>query len=349
MKRQVELKVLCKWGWRYKQDYHNLWVKVVDAIHCGGSEWSIFPVKKSRVGVWHNIVSVLSKPVSGNKSFSNFFKGVVGLGDRILFWLDPWLCDSPLCQLYPHLFALEVVKNCVVKERVFGYWLWKHDPEPGVESLELSLLTAALSSVSMGTAADKWRWLGDHSGTFSVGSAKDVLRTPEVVEDSFILDWCKWTPSKCNLLVWRAELDRIPTADALSRRGVVVGEGLCPFCKDVNESVEHIFTSCFFSVVLWQKVSQWCRLPPIFAFSFRDLMEFHKAGFIRAAVRSAIQGIIVVSCWCLWQARNRAIFSELDPKVDKVFSDVKSLGYVWFKHRSRNNHISWLDWCNFCL
>ncbi|MFS7989827.1 hypothetical protein Hanom_Chr11g01051401 [Helianthus anomalus] len=48
-------------------------------------------------------------------------------------------------------------------------------------------------------------------------------------------------------------------------------------------------------------------------------------------------------------ARNKAIFSEIEAKVDSVFSEVKSLGFLWFRHKSRNNHISWLDWCNFVL
>ncbi|KAJ0941282.1 putative reverse transcriptase zinc-binding domain-containing protein [Helianthus annuus] len=214
---------------------------------------------------------------------------------------------------------------------------------------ELSALSAAMSSVTLGSSADSWKWLGDRSGTFSVSSVRKVLRDQDDVAGRFILDWCKWMPSKCNLFVWRAELDRIPTSDALAKRGVVVGDGLCPLCKDVSESVEHLFTSCYFSVVLWQKISRWVRLPPIFAFSFRDLLELHKAEYVKAADRVAIQGIIIVSCWCLWQARNKAIFSESEPKVDKVFNEIKSLGFLWFKHRTRNNHISWLDWCNFVM
>ncbi|XP_021971858.1 uncharacterized protein LOC110867018 [Helianthus annuus] len=113
-------------------------------------------------------------------------------------------------------------------------------------------------------------------------------------------------------------MDKIPTSDDLAKRGVVVGDRLCPFCKDEAGSLEHLFTSCYFSVVLWQKISQWCRIPPIFAFSFRDLLEIHKAGFIKAANRLAIQGIIIVSGWCLWQAWNKVIFSEIEAKVEKA-------------------------------
>ncbi|KAJ0935846.1 putative reverse transcriptase zinc-binding domain-containing protein [Helianthus annuus] len=192
-----------------------------------------------------------------------------------------------------------------------------------------------------------WGLLEDMS--FSVKSVKKVMLG--AVEDNgrYILDRCKWTPSKCTLFVWRSEMDRIPTSDALGKRGVAVGDGLCTFCKSEVKMVEHIFTSCGFSTVLWQKISQWCRIPPIFAFTFRDLLEIHKAGHIRTEVRRVVQGIIIVSCWCLWMAWNKAIFSSKEAKMDDVFSEVKSLGFLWFKHRSRINHISWLDWCNFVL
>ncbi|KAJ0933723.1 putative reverse transcriptase zinc-binding domain-containing protein [Helianthus annuus] len=156
-----------------------------------------------------------------------------------------------------------------------------------------------------------------------------------------------WVPSKCNLFVWRSEMNKIPTADALRRRGIPVGDGLCPVCKSDIVTVDHLFTSCVGAAVLWQKISRWCRLPLIFAFSFRDLLGIHKEGHISAGRKSVVHGIIYVSCWCLWVARNRVIFSEAEFKVDNVFSEVKSLGFLWYKHRSRNNHISWLDWCNF--
>ncbi|MFS8022342.1 putative reverse transcriptase zinc-binding domain-containing protein [Helianthus anomalus] len=164
---------------------------------------------------------------------------------------------------------------------------------------------------------------------------------------TYVMDWCGWVPSKCNILVWRADLKRIPTADALLKRGIMIGEGLCPFCKSAPESVDHIFTSCFFAAVLWQKISRWCRIPPIFAFSFKDLLDIHKGGHISVKERAVIQGIIYISCWSIWASRNRVIFSNSEFKVDKVFSDIKSLGFLWYKHRSRCSALSWVDWCKF--
>ncbi|KAJ0716027.1 putative reverse transcriptase zinc-binding domain-containing protein [Helianthus annuus] len=326
-----------------------MWVKVVDAIHLHGLNWSVLPVKKSCSGVWSSIVSVISKPVAGNVVIQDYFKGLVGNGDCILFWLDPWLKDKPLKDLFPNLFALEVVKACSVRDRVQGVWLWRHEPELGEELAEFSSLLSDLSAVNLQPKVDGWRWLGDASGSFSVSSVKSLLAGAVSMPVNFIISWNKWVPSKCNLLAWKAEMNRIPTADALRRRGIIVGDGLCPLCKTEAESADHIFTAYFVAAILWQKVSRWCRIPPIFAFSVRDLLELHQSNHVKTAVKSVVQGIIYSALWCLWSARNKAIFSGVEVKVENIFCELKSLGFLWFKHRSRNNHISWSDWCNFSV
>ncbi|XP_022031703.2 uncharacterized protein LOC110932755 [Helianthus annuus] len=210
----------------------------------------------------------------------DYFRGSVGRGDSILFWLDPWLMEVPLKEVFPKLFALEVVKTCSVRDRLLGVWIWKHEPDMVDELAELSALNEAIAPDCLIERMDDWKWTPDHSGLFSVSSVKCVLEGVNNNISNYVVEWCKWVPIKCNVFVWRAELNRIPTADALRRRGIVVGDEACPLCKLEIESVEHLFTSCVTAVVLWQNISRWCRIPPIFAFLFKDLLEIHKANSI---------------------------------------------------------------------
>ncbi|XP_022040060.1 uncharacterized protein LOC110942593 [Helianthus annuus] len=266
--------------------------------------------------------------MSGHPRLRNFFKGYVGNGENILFWLDPWLRDVPLMEVFPKLFMLETVKNCSVRDRLTGEWLWKHDPVMEDEIIELDALIAEVAAVSLRDRKDDWKWLPDRSGLFSVRSVKKLFEVAEVDNNRYVIERCKWVPIKCNVFVWRVELNRIPTADALRKRGIQVGNGVCPLCKTDDESVEHIFTSCIVAVILWQKVSWWCGMAPIYAFSVKDLLDVHKDRNINSGVKHVVQGIMFISVWCLWLARNRAVFSNADVKVDSVFSEVR-------------------DWCKF--
>ncbi|MFS7924867.1 hypothetical protein Hanom_Chr03g00277651 [Helianthus anomalus] len=128
-----------------------------------------------------------------------------------------------------------------------------------------------------------------------------------------------------------------------------VGDGICHLCKSEAESVDHLFTSCITATILWQKNSQWCRISPIFAFSFKDLLEIHRDKYLDHRVKPVVHGIIISACWCLWLARNKAIFSGFDAKAGSIFSEVKSLGFLWYKNRSKNWSISWPDWCKFVI
>ncbi|KAJ0476786.1 putative reverse transcriptase zinc-binding domain-containing protein [Helianthus annuus] len=345
----VNRALLCKWGWRYKKERDNLWVKVVDAIHFGGSGWAFLPVKKTFGGVWSNVVSVISKPLVDNRTLRGFFRGMVGRGDSIFFWLDPWLRDVPLKEVFPNLFSLEVVKTCSIRDRLCGNWLWRHNPDLDDERSELDALMSAISSISLSDRPDDWSWLPNRPGIFSVNSVKKTLDSLVDCRNLFVLDWCKWVPLKCNVFVWRTEMNRIPTLDVLRSRGIGVGDGICPLCKSEVESVDHLFTSCIMATILWQKISRWCHISPIFAFSFKDLLVIHRDKYIDHRVKPVVHGIIISACWCLWLARNKAVFSGVEAKAESIFSEVRSLGFLWYKNRSRNWSISWSDWCKFVI
>ncbi|XP_035836083.1 uncharacterized protein LOC110888901 [Helianthus annuus] len=310
-----------KWGWRYKCEFDNLWVKVIDSLYASGSGWSFLPDKKSVSGVWHNIVAVFNKQVPGGSMLRNFFKGVVGRGDHLYFWLNSWVTDIPFKELFPRLFSLEVVKSCRFQERLSGNWLWRHDPSLEDELTEMAELLRAVNSVSLNNSSDKWVWKGDSFRVFSVASVKKVLEGDFTNVSGFLLEWCKWVPIKCNVFVWRTTMGRIPTSDALRKRGIYAGDGLCPLCRTEDDLADHLLTSCLMATILWQKISRWCRLPPIFAFSVKDLLMIHSSGGLKSGEGVALHGIMITACWCLWLARNKALFSGVDVKVDSIFSE----------------------------
>ncbi|KAJ0546922.1 putative reverse transcriptase zinc-binding domain-containing protein [Helianthus annuus] len=194
---------------------------------------------------------------------------------------------------------------------------------------------------------DKWRWSPHNEGIFSVKSVKGLCYSDRFVSHSFVMDWCDWVPDKCNIHVWRAEMEKIPSKVALRKRNILQGEPICMLCSSADETAENLYTACYVSAIVWNMVSEWCRIPGIYAFSIKDLLCFHKDLSASVKKKEAVQGLIIITCWSLWRARNKLIFSNTPVKIDGIISEIKSLGFLWFSNRSKYKGISWEEWVSF--
>ncbi|XP_022019287.1 uncharacterized protein LOC110919324 [Helianthus annuus] len=152
--------------------------------------------------------------------------------------------------------------------------------------------------------------------------------------------------------MWWANLDRIPTKLALIRRNINVGEGLCTFCGEVIETTEHIFTACQLANGVWNGIASWVRIPPVFVFSVKDILELVEHLKVSTSKAEVLFGIFVLTIWRIWVARNEALFSqknvnEKNVNVARIVADIKSFGFLWFNSRSKKGGLVWKNWCNF--
>ncbi|KAF1863808.1 hypothetical protein Lal_00030918 [Lupinus albus] len=72
--------------------------------------------------------------------------------------------------------------------------------------------------------------------------------------------WKSKAPLKVTSFAWILFMDRIPTKDALSRRGILPTDAnhtLCSFCHEKPESSNHLFSSWSFTYLVWQLVYKW--------------------------------------------------------------------------------------------
>ena len=65
--------------------------------------------------------------------------------------------------------------------------------------------------------------------------------------------WNLWVPSKVNFFAWEAIWGKVLTLDQLQKRGWSL-INRCFFCKEEEESINHIFLHCFLVKFLWQLV-----------------------------------------------------------------------------------------------
>ncbi|KAK1431592.1 hypothetical protein QVD17_08053 [Tagetes erecta] len=227
-------------------------------------------------------------------------------------------------------------------------WRWKRHVLDLTETQQLQQCINYLKQIHISSGKDQWQWTRDSTGIFTVSSMKAAL-TSTPARNNFILQWNGWVPIKVNIFGWRAEKERITTSLALSSRGVHLESHACPLCGDYMETTEHLLVSCSVARLVWQFISSWCHIPPLYVFSVKDLLEAHKSINGLTIKKKAIQAIVLTACWKIWVTRNEKVFDGKSVNITKLMQDIKSLGFLWVKNRSSRHGISWTDWCDMSL
>ncbi|XP_022014268.1 uncharacterized protein LOC110913756 [Helianthus annuus] len=143
----------------------------------------------------------------------------------------------------------------------------------------------------------------------------------------FKYKWVAWVPLKCNILAWRAEMGRVPTATALSRRGVHLQSDVCSLCNVFPETVKHLFVDCGFTSGVLTAIGRWCGLNIQQVVDVRELLCCYKNATADKKCRKLICGLFIVMVWAIWGARNDKIFRHKEPKVVEVVASIKSLSF----------------------
>ncbi|KAM0003966.1 putative reverse transcriptase zinc-binding domain-containing protein [Helianthus debilis subsp. tardiflorus] len=354
--REFNLAMLVKWWWRFKMDTNSLWRKVIWSVHNNSRNWQFIPVKITLAGPWKHITSI-------SKDFRNIgidlvkcFKGAPGQGRDILFWKEWWLGDGPLCILFPNLFCIEGSKNAAVADRVSiangvisVNFSWTRQPCGQQEMKELADLCAALQASSIGHDGDRWMWVDEPTGIFSVRSLKERMQKATYSDLGLNFKWNSWVPIKVNFLTWRLILNSVPTLAALAHRNVNHGSTTCKLCGREEETTDHLFISCNFAQSVWDFVSVWCKIRSLYILELKDLVNIHNQVCGSAKWRKALFTAIQATLWCLWKTRNDAIFNQKAPNLSRLKEEIKTMGFLWFRNRASGCGCTWREWCNFDL
>ncbi|KAF5821202.1 putative RNA-directed DNA polymerase [Helianthus annuus] len=103
--RDLNLGLIAKWWWRYRQFGNQLWAKVLTSIHSGRMSCNVVPVKNAINGLWKAIVGVNKEFNKGNIDLNDSIVCAVGRGDKPRFWYDNWTQQGNLKNRFPLLFA----------------------------------------------------------------------------------------------------------------------------------------------------------------------------------------------------------------------------------------------------
>ncbi|GKB32627.1 RNA-directed DNA polymerase, eukaryota, partial [Tanacetum coccineum] len=337
--------LLFKWIWRFLANGASLWSRFISAIY--GIRGALDNSSSySRRSPWLDIVNEVRKLASKGIDLLSLVKKKVGNGEATSFWNDVWLGDFPLKQTYPRLYFMELDKHVSVASKLRANSLissFRRSPRSGIEEEQLLLLISNTSSVILPNISDRWSWLLDPSGDFSVKSTREFIDDSMLPKTDVPTRWVKSIPIKINIFAWRVSLDKLPTRLNLSLRGLDIPSIICPLCSIAVESTSHLLFSCQLARQLMIKVVHWWELEYQDFHSYEDWLLWFKNLRVSKRLKDVFEGVCYISWWVIWKFRNQVLFGINFPRLDLLFDDIVRLSFHWCSSRCSSN-FDWNTW-----
>ncbi|KAJ0626247.1 putative reverse transcriptase zinc-binding domain-containing protein [Helianthus annuus] len=164
--------------------------------------------------------------------------------------------------------------------------LWVKEALDSSELQQLELLKKSVRDIGIKVGPDKWTWRGTTQQDLTVANLRykihEAWKTDNAEAWAF---WNSWVPLKINLFNWRASMNRIPSKENLTIRGVQLASINCDRCGLRVESSQHILWECWTAKAVWWAILVWLRIPfPTTDLSFKrywvwlQIKEVRKTG-----------------------------------------------------------------------
>ncbi|XP_052619680.1 uncharacterized protein LOC128126024 [Lactuca sativa] len=223
---------------------------------------------------------------------------------------------------------------CFAKHNRGGVWSCIDKAKNGLWKLNIDVKEI------MNTNDGGLSWRSDFvvDGVFSVARLRNRLdRASHLICDGDFW-WLNSVPKKVVNFIWQAKQGRIPSAEALRKRNIQVPSTMCGICEHVEESVDHILTSCSLARNIITMVLKWCNVLPQFFLGVNEVLDFAGNWGHCPKKKELLTCIIYRTLWSLWKARNDRIFKEESSKPAKILDYINSLVFTWRKYRSPSGY-----------
>jgi hypothetical protein len=275
----------------------------------------------------------------GGRWFGNNVVRKVGDGNDTLFWSHRWLGGSALSERFPRLYELAENKTVTVAS-MFSLgigqdgdgWRWRRRLWVWEENLLDECMAFLLDVSLVPNVSDVWVWIPNPVGGYSVRGAYDFLTSADThLHSALDLVWHHQVPLKVSIFAWRLLRNRLPTKSNLVAKGIIhTWTDLCVAGCGQVETADHLFTSCFAFVSLWQQVRHWIGFVGADINIVADhLVQYtHMTGGGKAK-RSFMQLIWLLTTWVVWNERNNRLFNNVITDVPRLLDKIKSLSLAW--------------------
>ncbi|XP_057770773.1 uncharacterized protein LOC130990569 [Salvia miltiorrhiza] len=296
-------------------------------------------------GWWSKIVAAAGR---GNEGwFLENIKRRLGDGRGTKFWEDSWVGRESLNISFHRLYRLCENRKVSVGESgrwVEGVWVWDLKWRRELRDCERetvkSLMDAISSFVPTAGTKDRWTWRAATDGRYSTKSTYDTIKSKRSVNQNqrsevktLVSVWKTAAPQKALVTAWRLLRNRLPTADNLRKRNIMLGDVNqdCPWCHAHGENLNHLFLTCSKAQELWDEIQSWTGISSARPSSAAaHWIVFSECGKEKK-VRNLLKTIWVGCIWLMWRKRNEKIFEGKDWEVKTLVREIKIRSWCWNK------------------
>jgi hypothetical protein len=266
--------------------------------------------------------------------FNTAVKFVVGDGQRIRFWTDPWIDGASLEDAAPTLFMACTMRKLTVREALTnGKWMRHFRRGMTQQALTqfLHVHDKVADTILRPDTPDAVVWKLTSDGQYSTTSAYQFQFEGSIRFTFQDTIWNTDAPLKCKMFSWLAALGRCHTADCL-RRKRMPHNAACVMCLGEPETAIHLLANCTAIRRIWAKVLRAARLPSNLAPSEEttQLQEWLYSTTTSLGGSGRHWGSLVqLTWWTIWKERNSRIFQNRTSSISEITGRIFEEARCW--------------------
>lgn len=182
-------------------------------------------------------------------------------------------------------------------------------------------------------------WKHTTSGNYSASSAYKVQFLATTRSPMYKVIWKAWAPPRAKFFAWLAIQDRIWTNVRLARRGWP-NNGPCALCRREQESIEHLFFQCRYTLRVWAQVKDWLQLVHVDTSAWTASRSIKDWWIDLASAQNShkrvMPSIIMLVSKSIWDERNARVFRGRSSPTFILLHAIKNEAKLWALAGAKN-------------
>jgi len=193
-------------------------------------------------------------------------------------------------------------------------------------------------------AEDHLWWQGNSKGIFKVYAAYKIMNQSnhQIANWPWKQIWRIKVPHKVSIFVWLLAKEATLTVDNLMSRGMTLCSR-CFLCKEIAETVNHLFLHCPFTAHLWRIILNRKGIAWTMPGKITEALSSWEGICSHAKDRSRWRIVPACIWWTIWKERNSRCFESLENDVQKIKLNFILLLCFWCNQIYSNDTVSIID------